>query len=279
MWWAWIWCAKKMPWSRLATSTGLVVLSLLMLLAVACSGPSAEATILEQARESVAAGSYLRAEELYELYIQTFPKGKQRWEAWNKLLDVTLGVRNNLEKAASILEAMYLEFGVDGIKAWDILSRLADVYRSQRKPDKAVEALQKALTIRALAPGVEPRIYRRLARIFLSRREYDQTREMLEVCAAKATDASIKGECLYDLGQTLGFMNQRAKAREVLQKVMGMDNVETERRSQAALLLADIYEQENDLEKARDLLNSILESYPNPKVVQTRLKHLEAKMH
>ncbi|MGE4299597.1 MAG: tetratricopeptide repeat protein [Desulfovibrionaceae bacterium] len=267
-----------MPWNNAWARAWVVTVCLLALLVGACGSQSAETTILDQAREAVSSGSYLRAEELYELYIQTFPRGKQRWEAWNKLLDVTLGVRGNQEKAASILEAMYLEFGVDGRRAWGILSRLADVYRAQRKPDKAIETLQKALGIPSLEAGVEPRIYRRLARINLSRREYDQTREMLEACVAKATDVAIKGECLYDLGQTLGFMNQHDYARKVLQRVMNLDGVEMERRSQAALLLADMYEQENDLSKARDLLISILDTYPNPKVVETRLKHLEAKM-
>ncbi|MBG0777434.1 MAG: tetratricopeptide repeat protein [Desulfovibrionaceae bacterium] len=240
-----------------------------------CSDRRADEASLGKARAAFSEGRYLEAEDLYQAYLQVRPQGRYRWEAWNRLLDVAVNVRTDPNKATGLLEAMYLEFGSDPDRAWKILSRVADTYVAQRMWDKANDALQRALNIQGLDAGLMPEIHYRLARIYAKQRENDLAQDSLELCIQNARESALKARCLYALSQTLSNMQVLELAETHLRELIALKGVDAEQRALAVFLLADICEQENRRDEARELLRSIAKTYPNPKAVEKRLEHLD----
>lgn len=257
--------------------------SVLLLLAViaallvlySCESEPEESSLVVQARQAYAAGHFSDAEALYEEYLQTVPEGEDRWEAWNRLLDLALNVRGDYETADALLEAMYLEFGEDPDMAWDLMSRLATIYESLGDTAKAVETWQKALRIEDLDASHLGDVFLHLAKLFQEQRDYDLALEALEACGESAEDDGIRFQCRYETAQTLGYMQNWHRAKQELDELLETEGLTDDIRALAVFMLADIFEHEGDYSEAQALLESIRETYPNPRVVETRIEHLK----
>ena len=245
-----------------------------LLLLCSCGGTSGEDQSLEEARRAFASGQYLESEKLYERYLQINPKGDARWESWNRILDITLHVRDEPRKAVALMEAIYLEYGDDASKAWSLLTRLAGLYEGMREWDKAVDAWQRALGLPNLPPDESSEVRLRLAGIYRHMRDYDLAQDTLSLCAEEATDPEVKATCLYDLAQIQADLHNTAKAEGLLAEIMAAPDVSKERKALAGFALADLYEAGQELDRAEELLQSIMNDYPNPKAVEIRLKDL-----
>jgi len=252
---------------------GFLLLSLALLVG-ACSGRDKEGEALLKARQAYSEGQFSEAEGIYEAYLQSNPQGSERWEAWNRLLDISLSVRVDYEKASRLLDAMYLEFGDDRARAGELVVKLADVYETLRMWDKAVESWQKALTLHQQSPARLAESHWRLAKIHQRRREYDLATEALYSCWYVAQDTATKAHCKYELAQTFGYMKKWDDAKKLLEEIRAMPDVDPERHALATFMLADILESEQDYAGAQDLLAAIHATYPNPMVIDARLEHL-----
>ena len=245
-----------------------------LLLLSSCGGTSGGDQSLEEARRAFASGQYLESEKLYERYLQINPKGDARWESWNRILDITLHVRDEPRKAVALMEAIYLEYGDDESKAWSLLSRLAGLYEDMRQWDKAVDAWQRALGLPNLPPDEVAKVRLRLAGIYRHMRDYDLAQDALTLCAEDTTDPEVRATCLYDLAQIQADLHNTAKAEGLLTEIMAEPGVSRERKAMAGFGLADLYEAAQELDKAEELLRSIMNDYPNPKAVEVRLRDL-----
>ncbi len=242
-----------------------------------CGGSSGEDQSVEEARQAFASGQYLESEKLYERYLQINPKGTARWESWNRILDVTLHVRDEPRKAIALMEAIYLEYGDDEAKAWSLLTRLAGLYEGMRYWDKAVDAWQQALGLPNLSSADSAEVRLRLAGIYRHMRDYDLAQDTLALCVEEAADPEVRATCLYDLAQIQADLHITAKAEGLLLEIMAEPDLSRERKALAGFALADLYEAAQELDKAEELLKSILQDYPNPKAVEVRLRDLRRK--
>lgn len=243
----------------------------LALLAGACSGPGPGD--LDAADSEYAAGNYFQAQNLYEEYIRQKPDGKARLHAWDRLLDIALA-HDDRRRAASLMESMLLEFSDAGSQYKDLLRRLATTYQELRDWDRALDTWQKLLALPSTQEADQWEIHWHMGKIFQYQGQYVQARDALASCAATAPDTTSKARCLYDLAQTQSLLKERNNARKSLDLLLTLDIEDSELHAQAAFLLADIYEFEGDIPKAKELLTSILETYPNPIVVRKRLEAL-----
>jgi tetratricopeptide (TPR) repeat protein len=250
------------------------MLVFLLLLLCSCGGTSDGDQSLEEARQAFASGQYLQSEKLYERYLQINPKGTSRWESWNRILDITLHVRDEPRKAVALMEAIYLEYGDDEAKAWSLLSRLAGLYEGMRQWDKAVDAWQRALGLPNLPLGESAEVRLRLAGIYRHMRDYDLAQDTLTLCVEEAADPEVRATCLYDLAQIQADLHITAKAEGLLLEIMAEPDVSRERKALAGFALADLYEAAQDLDRAEEMLRSIMDDYPNPKAVEVRLRDL-----
>lgn len=250
----------------------LILLATAMLLAVACSrerSPGDED--IRRARESYSKGFYLEAEKDYERYLQVEPQGEFRREAWDRLSEIAVTIKADLDRAVVLLEAMYLELGMDKDAAWQIMFQLGDVHAQLGNPVKAIEAFEKCLSHAEGSPRRTYATLLRMARLHRSMGNYDLVAMTLENCADSAEDGSGKARCLYELAQSYSFIGNLAQAKRTIETLLATPDVDEETRVLAVFLLADIYENERDYPEARHLLESILTTYPNPKVVEARL--------
>lgn len=254
----------------------LLALAGTMLLVSACSGDSPPGSAdLAEARQAYSQGFYLEAETGYERYLQKEPQGAYRREAWERLVEVSLTVKNDLEQAAVLLEAMFLELGSDREQAWPILFRLGDTYDKLNNKPKALESFEKCLTFAEGNPDHQYKTLLRMAELYRAQGNFSLVVESLEHCADVARDDESKAKCLYELGQSYGFISSWTQARKALEQALELKHLSEETRSLIVFLLADVVELQGDIPHARELLISIKDTYPNPKVIESRLNALK----
>ena len=253
----------------------LFILAGAMLVAPACSGNSTPGgDELAAARAAYAQGLYLESEAGYERYLQREPQGAFRREAWERLVEVSLTIKKDLDQAAVLQEAMFLELGSDTANAWPILFRLGDTYDQLGNKAKALETFEKCMTF---ADNDPERLYQtqlRMAELFRSQGNFTLVVETLEHCADLAVGDEEKAKCLYKLGQSYGFISSWNQAQKTLESALELKQLSEESRALIVFLLADMMELQGDIGKARELLLSIQNTYPNPKVIESRLNAL-----
>lgn len=250
-----------------------LIILLCLLCACACT-PSIDGGMLAQADAEFAKGNYLRAESLYERYLEAYPQGKDRWHAWERLGDIAVNVLDNQHKAATLLEAAYLEYSDNTQRAADMLWRLARVYTDLRDWEKASETWNRLVDNHDVPKDRLWRIYWNLGKIHQFRGRYAMAKESMLLCMEAAPDAESRAQCMYELAQAFSFLKDREHAKNWLQQLLELEEADPELKALAAYLLADQAEAEGDIERARELLESIRSTYPNPRVVESRLKHL-----
>ena len=197
-----------------------------------------------------------------------------RNEAWNRLSEIAVTIKGDYDRAVVLLEAMYLELGEDANEAWNIMFQLGEVYAELGNRPKAIEAFEKCLVH---AEGDPEHVYRtqlRMARWYRDMGNYDLVASTLENCADSAFEPEAKARCLYELAQSYSFISGWSQARKALEELLKLEDLSEETNALAVFLLADIYEHERDYRKTKELLESILTTYPNPKVVESRLGSL-----
>ncbi|WP_419786225.1 tetratricopeptide repeat protein [Pseudodesulfovibrio sp.] len=229
---------------------------------------------LEQARDAFSKGFYLEAEKGYERYLQIEPQGTYRKEAWERLSEICISIKGDLDKAVVLLEAMYLELGTDPDEAWEIMNKLGQVYTQMGNPSKALESYEKAITHTAGNPDRMFRAQMRMAELYRATGNYDLVIATLVNCAEIAPDNDAKARCLYKLAQSYSFISSWGQCKRSIDKLLELEGVSSETKALAIFLLADYYENERDYAKTRELLESISTTYPNPKVVEARLANL-----
>lgn len=253
----------------------LITLATAIIFAVACSRESSPGSEdIDRAREAYSKGFYLEAEKNYERYLQIEPQGEYRKEAWNRLSEIAVTIKGDHDRAVVLLEAMYLELGTDRDAAWRIMFQLGEVYAELGDPQKSIEAFEKCLVHASEVPEHTYKTQLRMAKLYRAMGNYDLVAATLENCADSAVDSETKAMCLYELAQSYSFISSWNQARKALEGLLELKDVPEDSHALAVFLLADIYENERNYAKSKQLLESILTTYPNPKVVESRLASL-----
>lgn len=234
--------------------------------------PQSEDLLL--ARSAYAEGRYSEAERLYERYIGSQPSGRARWEAWNRLLDIAQTVKGDPERTAEVLDAMLVEYGDNLERLEYILPRLAGVNESIRRYDKALDAWSKLLSIKQLDQAKIPEIRRSMGRLYLAKREFDKALTAYADCRREAKPLELKNQCAYESAQALYFKKDYAGSQKAALELLSTPGLGDEKRALATFLLAELKERDNKKQEAGQLLESIRDIYPNPKVVETRLEQM-----
>lgn len=253
-----------------------VVLPLLMLPVLFLTGceKAAPPDDMADARKAAGERRYGEAEKLLERYLRLNPEGEERWEAWQRLVQITQDVRGDEKAAMELLEAMYLEFGMDGDKAREVLVRLGGLLETARRWDRAADVWRKLMEVPELPGDENARAHRRLARIHASRREFGIAEDVLQQCLQlKATEAR-RAECLYDLADVQMSMEHFARGADLARQILAMPGADKELKALAGFLLGDALEQQGKTGEALAVFESVRGTYPNEMVVDTRIRQL-----
>lgn len=239
----------------------------------ACSSGLGEDPLAQADRE-FASGNYLKAEALYEGYLQASPQGAQRWEAWQQLVRISDTVTGNTRKAARLLEAMQLEFSEDATRFVDLSWQLAETYTRLHEWDKASETWQILLDQGDLTRPQIAEVHWNLGKILQYQGRYGMAKDAMLACLEQADAANPHAHCMYELAQAYGLLKNRAQARAWLERLLALPDLDTELHALGTYMLCEILESEGQKTRARELLESIRETYPNPMVIETRLRQL-----
>lgn len=229
---------------------------------------------MADARKAAVERRYGEAEKLLERYLRLNPEGEERWEAWQRLVQITLDVRGDDKAAMELLEAMYLEFGMDGDKAREVLVRLGGLLETARRWDRAADVWRKLMEVPDLPGDENARTHRRLARIHASRREFGIAEDVLHQCLQLKAAEARRAECLYDLADVQMSMEHYARGADLARQILAMPGADKELKALAGFLLGDALEQQGRTAEALAMFESIREAYPNEMVVDTRIRQL-----
>lgn len=252
-----------------------LVLALFLLVLTGCgNGNDPGEEDIVKARKSFDNGFFLEAEAGYERYLQLAPQGKHRKEAWSRLLDIALNIKGDLDRSVALLEAMYLEQSSDKAEASSIMFRLGNLYQQLGNRDKALDSYEKALRLAQGMPDRMVPIQIRLARLYRQLGSYDLVLETLDSCVKIASIPEEKAQCLYELAQSYSLIYSWTQVKRAVDQLLSIDEASEELKAMGILLIADMHEHNNEFDKARELLESIQDTYPNPMVIKSRLNNL-----
>ncbi|OIN98943.1 MAG: hypothetical protein AUJ49_12130 [Desulfovibrionaceae bacterium CG1_02_65_16] len=259
-----------------ARIAALVCVLLLAALGAACgrSADQGSEVDLNIAREAYSGGYFLEAETAYERYLQADPQGRHRLEAWTRLVDICSGVKGDPDKAVALLETATLEFSARPRENWPLLFRLGELYEQRGQRKKALDVWGRCLDT---AGDDAVKIVQAQTRMAIADRALGKTDlavELLTRSIGQAGDDATKSRIMYELAQTYSLTWNWGKTREILNSILAMNKAPQDLKIMSVFLLADAYEAERNLPKARELLLSIKDSYPNPEVIINRLANL-----
>ena len=238
---------------------------------------------LAQARAHMLNRDFMEAEKSFERYLRSNPAGTQRWEVWNELVDLALNVRYDRNAAIELLLAMQQEYAqreYDRVPGADqrrrlIIDRLAQQYEQSRHYDGAVElwgslaqAPENPLVQRAAS-------LRNLARIYMRRLEFEPAKRALAVCMEMEIPQSAKSDCRYDMADLYMIMDDMDASIRELRSLLEQGEMDDDKRILSIFMLADALEQQGNRESALGLFETIRYSYPNNRVVESRIEYLK----
>lgn len=270
-------------WLRSLLACPALLLCVLLLacsvLLPACSDPQeTDNELLEQARESFSRKEYLDAEKLYERFLRYVPESEYRFEAWDKVAYIAMNVRHDENLTADILEVMALEYTNAPKQYQEILERLAVLYESNYRWDRAKSAYERMLRIPNLSVSQKGQAFLHLARIHQAKLDYQTATEYLENCLALELPENIRAEALYGLAMVYADQAKSKLAEEKLLEITLMGNAPENIKVQSLFMLADIQEEQGKLKEALRLFSSIAKTYPNPEAVAVRIEGLNSRI-
>lgn len=266
-----------------------VAFLLLLTLAAACGSEKKERAQaiahLVEARMQYIKGDYADAEKKYEQYLRLAPDGEFSWEAWNRRVYIWLTVHRNSAQAAELLKEMAVEFSDAPQRLPQILLQLANAYETAGELAGALDAWRAYLDLDGLDALNATSAYHHMARLEQERRGYDHALQALDKCMAVATQAQQGPQagaararlllCRYEQARTRLLQQRYDDAQVLLDALLKEPDFDPELNATAGYVLAEIYRNQNNPDKAMTLLKAIQDSYPNPAVVKSRLDKIE----
>ncbi len=256
----------------------IIIIASLLLMAQGCDKTKDNTSkVIDRARSNFISGFYVDSEKGFERYLQDNPQGPHRLEAWKYLVKIASEVRHDSARGAAILEAMYLEFGHNPELAATLKRELAEMYIRTGQYKIAVEALEKSLEFQDQPQEQLDLTRTLLAESFRSLRNYDLAIYTYSDIAKSTKNKTTKARAIFEMAHTLTLIQAWERAESELDKLIKMTDVPVEIKAEAAFMLADIYENRHEYKRAAELLETIVDTYPNPYAVRYKLDYLQEK--
>lgn len=244
---------------------------------IGCSGPppDVEGRSLETARAAFLAGRFLQAEAAYQSYLQDYPQGDARLEAWERLADISQDVRDSAGGAASLTEAALLEFGNDPEVGPRLHSRAARLRFARKEYAKAAAHCRAVLDSPAAPQVCLLECHLLAARIALAQRDEPKALAQYAACRASRLPRSETARCALAEAELLTRQERTSEAEPLLRDLFQAADIDPALRAQAGFSLGQIHEARNDKAGAKAVYQAVRPLHPNPMVVDKRLEYLQ----
>lgn len=232
-----------------------------------------ESNLLHRARTAYLIGENITSEDIYKQYLQLYPKGQFRYEAWQRIYDITVNLKYKKIDALPILDAMILEFSEDKLLMIEIIELLAQVNTDLFFTEKAIGAWEQYLDI-AVNEQNTNFAKLQLSKLYSSINKYDLALKALENCKSTVDTKNIFQDCELQEAKILVKLNLNENACKILEKIISESNSYNNIYYESGLLLAEIYELQNKTTLAKNLYENLLSYYPSHNVIKSRLDYL-----
>lgn len=232
----------------------------------------------DAARVAMQHYDFARAEKLLERYLQIEKDPELRWNAWERLLEISEQNDASRSWMLGYLETMLEEFANDPERMRSVLYRQAAYYESVVQREKASQTLQKIIETLADKPAEYAELSRRLAYAYVNQQSLELAEDTLLGCLGLKLPESLRSECLYDLAYVNLLAGKNAGGKNLLDQILDMEAGAPQIQTMAEFLLADMLEQEEKYAEALKAFENIRDSYPNPQVVAVRISYLQKKL-
>ncbi len=252
-------------------------LFLLLVGQAACGrdGRALEETRIDIARRAFLNGEYLRAEGVYERYLETQPDGPYRLEAWVRLADISQYARETPARTATVLEAALLEFGENPATGPALRLRAARQRQQLGEYDKAAAHYKQLLAIPGLPPERVADIHIEFAEALMQAHDPMRAVGTLRTCGADLPAGDPHARCSLALAKVYLRLERPVQAEPLLRALYLHQDVPEDIRAQAGFALATWLEAGQDKEQARTIYESLRRTYPNPLVIEEKLRYLQ----
>ncbi|EFL51709.1 conserved hypothetical protein [Solidesulfovibrio fructosivorans JJ]] len=253
---------------------GLIVLFFVQ---AACHGPerSPGDALLDGARQAFLDGRYGDAEHDYQTYLERFPKGTARLEAWQRLADISQDIRVSPRKAALLLETALLENAGNPAVQASLSLRAASLRLEGKDYDGATKQLTRVIALPGLDTGMLAKACRELAHARIQARDTAGALEAYTLCRTKVTDPGQRSQCDLSKARLLMQLDRLQEAEPILQELFADKRLPASVRGEAGFALGQLSEDGHDKKAARKYYEQVRDMYPNPLAVAQKLKYLK----
>lgn len=250
-----------------------IFFSLILILFSCSNADDIETNLLHRARTAYLIGENITSEDIYKKYLQSYPTGKFRYEAWRRIYDITVNLKYKKKDALPIIDAMILEFSNDKSLMIEILELSAQVYTDLLLTDKAIDIWGQYLDI--VGNEQDNNLARlQLSKLYASINQYEMALKTLENFKSTSDTNTITQECELQEAKILVKLNLNDKACKILNKIITESKTYNNIYYESVLILAEIYEIQNNKQLAKNLYKNLLSYYPSHNVIKSRIDSL-----
>lgn len=262
---------------RITAFVAACCLGLLLGAQAGCDGPreDGQARLLETARRAFLDSQYLQAETAYERYLQAYPAGPDRLEAWRRLADIALDFRESPDKAATLLEAAVLEFAGDPATKADLLATAAGLRFDRKAYARAAADCRGVVDLAGASDQRRLDCHLLLGRLELAQRNEAQAIARYEACRQSDLPRTESARCALAQAELLLRLERGSEAEPLLQEIFATASLAPALRAQAGFALGQLKETSGDKAAAREVYKAARPLHPNPLVVDKRLELLD----
>lgn len=218
------------------------------------------------------------AEMFYERYLRKNPESSNRWWVWNRLLDISLNIRQQKSNSVAYLEIMLEEYGKDDDKRRSITRSLANLYFDLMNYERAVILWENLAYDPTSVSAEKAEAFRKLAFLYLRRLDFTDSTNVLQKCLQLDVEQSVKADCLFDLAEIQLLLGELPQAYANLHTLLQLDDPNKERYLMVRFMYADVLEQKGRFEEALELFTQLRTVHPNTGVIDVRLESLKKRM-
>ena len=210
-----------------------------------------------------------------DLYLRHSLGNANRWEVWNRMLQICLQREVDRELGVRILEAMAEEFVDDSARLRMVLLHQAEEEEKLQRLTEAAGTLGRLLALPDTSGGEIAEYSSRLGNVRFLQRDFPAAEAALKACVERLLPGLTAIRCLHELGALYRVQEKLEEAEETMQRVLDIPGISEEVRGRVVFELADVEYQFGRYDEARRLFESIRTAYPNPLVIEVRLRMLE----
>ena len=233
---------------------------------------------LDEATFAIHEGEWQRAEKHLERFLITETDAEERWQAWQKLLEVTERAGQDKRWINDYLETMLVEFRSNPERQRSILRRMAELQEAARDYDLAITSWMQLVSIPGTSADESLEIYKRLSLLQIRAKRFQGAEGSLHECLSLPLSDEQKVDCMYSLAE-LGFLRgEQEESVSSIQHILEMTDIPPLVQARTTFLLADVREQQQRYKEALNLFESIRDTYPNQQAVDVRINYLKKRV-